>query len=186
MPAPPSATSPRAPQRRPGGRGAHPGGVERGCADSILRSIRRIIRFTDIHSHKLRVEYGVTAPQLACLLRIAARDRTTVTDLASELTLSASTLVGIVDRLESRGFVRRERSSRDRRQIFIFATKEGRDLLGRTPSPLQERLAAALGALPGAEREEIAKALERIVELLQIGPLDASPILATGLSLDSQ
>ena len=45
------------------------------------------------------------------------------------------------------------------------------------------RLAEALDALPELERAAIALSLEKIVDLMEIGQVDASPILDTGVSL---
>lgn len=151
--------------------------------DRILRAIRRIMRSVDLYSHKLAMESGVTVPQLSCLRRVVASGPLTHKALAGEVDLSPSTLVGIVDRLEAKGLVTRERSSVDRRQVMIAATEEGAILASASPSPLQDRLAAALKAVPELERAAITLSLERIVELMQIGQVDAAPILDTAASL---
>jgi DNA-binding MarR family transcriptional regulator len=151
--------------------------------DRILRAIRRIMRSVDLYSHKLAVESGVTVPQLSCLLRVVEAGPLTHKALASEVDLSASTLVGIVDRLETKGLVRRERSNIDRRQVLISATEEGAILASGSPSPLQDRLSAALEAVSELERAAITLSLERIVDLMQIGHVDAAPILDTSASL---
>jgi DNA-binding MarR family transcriptional regulator len=153
------------------------------CERRILRAIRRIIRSVDIYSHKLAIECGVTVPQLTCLLRIFELGPLTVKAVAQEVDLSASTIVGIIDRLEAKGLVRRERSSLDRRQVLISSTEKGVALALRSPTPLQDRLAAALDSLPEWERVAIALSLERIVDLMQIQQIDAAPILHTGASL---
>lgn len=151
--------------------------------DRILRAIRRIIRSVDIYSHKLAIESGVTVPQLSCLLRVVEGGALTLKSLADEVDLSASTLVGIIDRLERKGLVRRERSAVDRRQVLISATEEGVILASGSPSPLQDQLASALDTLPELERAAITLSLERIVDLMQIRQVDAAPILDTGVSL---
>lgn len=151
----------------------------------ILRAIRRIIRSIDIQSHKLEVEWGVTVPQLSCLLRAAEVGPLPLKTLANELDLSASTVVGIVDRLEKKGLVKRDRSTVDRRQVFISVTEQGAILASASPSPLHDRLASALDSLPELERGAIALSLERIVDLMQIQQVDASPILDTGASLQA-
>jgi DNA-binding MarR family transcriptional regulator len=149
----------------------------------ILRAIRRIIRSVDIYSHKLATAHGVTVPQLSCLLRVVEAGPATLKALAREVDLSSSTLVGIVDRLEAKGLVRRERSTSDRRQVLISATEEGIALASTSPPPLQDRLAESLDSLPDFERAAIAQALERIVDLMEIRQIDAAPILDTGLTL---
>ena len=37
---------------------------------TILQSLRRIIRAVDIHSRKLVAQYGITGPQLVCLVTL--------------------------------------------------------------------------------------------------------------------
>lgn len=150
----------------------------------ILRAIRRIIRSVDIYSSKLATGFGVTVPQLTCLLRVAEAGPITLKALAQEVDLSASTLVGIIDRLENKGLVRRERSKTDRRQVLVSATEEGVILASGSPPPLQDRLAAALNSLPESEQAAIALSLERVVDLMQIRQVAAAPILDTGVSLD--
>ncbi len=150
----------------------------------ILTAIRRIIRSIDMYSHKLGLSCGVTVPQLSCLLRIVEEGPLTLKDLAAAVDLSPSTLVGIVDRLEHKGLVRRARSTEDRRQVLITATEEGVILANESPSPLQDRLAAALEDLPELERAAITLSIERIVELMEIRQVDAAPILDTGVFLN--
>lgn len=151
-----------------------------------LRAIRRIIRSVDIYSYKLASESGITVPQLSCLLRVVDSGPLPLKKLAEEVDLSASTVVGIVDRLEKKGLVRRKRSTQDRRQVLICSTEEGAIVASESPSPMQDRLAAALDSLPELERAAIALSLERIVDLMEIRQVDAAPILDTGISLQPE
>jgi DNA-binding MarR family transcriptional regulator len=122
----------------------------------ILRSLRRIMRAVDVQSHRLAAEYAITGPQVVCLQTIAEDGPLTATALAKLVHLGNSTVVGILDRLEQKGLVARERSAVDRRQVLVHVTAAGRDLLARVPSPLQDRLAAGLARLP--EKEQLALA----------------------------
>lgn len=145
----------------------------------ILQSIRRIIRAVDIYSRKLKAQYELTAPQLICLNSIVEHGPTTASKIARHVYLSPSTLVGILDRLESRGLVRRERDTHDRRVVNVLATDEGRKLVEHAPSALQDGLAKALKDLPRLEQATIALSLKRVVDLMEAGHLEAAPILET-------
>lgn len=149
----------------------------------VLRAIRRIIRAVDLYSHRLTSDCGITIPQLACLTRVVEDGPLSLKSLAAAVDLSPSTLVGIVDRLERKGLLRRERSARDRRQVVITATESGVTLTAASPSPLHDRLARSLQQLPENEREVIAGSLERVVSMMAISSVDAAPILETGVSL---
>jgi len=146
----------------------------------ILRSLRQIIRATALYSRDLQAKHKVTVPQLICLTAVSENEPTTTTRLAREVQLSPSTVVGIVDRLENTGLVRRERDTNDRRVVNITMTEAGLSLLARCPPPLQAELARALEALPDLERATIALSVEKLVNLLQVDTLDAAPILETG------
>jgi DNA-binding MarR family transcriptional regulator len=147
------------------------------CDLWILRSLRRIMRATDVQSRRLSAEYSITGPQVICLRTVHEDGPMTATALAKLVHLSSSTVVGIIDRLEQRAWVVRERSTKDRRQILIHVTDEGRDLLMRVPSPLQERLASGLSRLPEKEQVQLATSIERIVELLEVPDFGAAPLL---------
>jgi DNA-binding MarR family transcriptional regulator len=145
----------------------------------ILRSLRRIMRAVDVQSRRLSAEYSITGPQVLCLQTINEDGPMTATALAKLVHLSSSTVVGIIDRLEQKNWVLRERSRQDRRQILIHVTDEGRDLLARVPSPLQERLARGLAELDEKDQNRLATAIERIVELLEVPDFGAAPLLET-------
>lgn len=158
---------------------------EDGVEPRVFQSIRRIIRAVDLHSHKLADQYGVTVPQLTCLLKLVESGEMTCGELARSVSLSPSTVVGILDRLTAKGFIVSERSREDRRQVRIRASREGAEFARKCPSPLHDKLAGAMAGLSVRERHGIAAALERIVELMEIGGVDAAPILDSGRRLDS-
>jgi DNA-binding MarR family transcriptional regulator len=149
----------------------------------ILQSLRKIIRAVDMYSKKIADEHDITAPQLVCLLAIVEEETSTTKALAQRIHLSPSTVVGILDRLEKKGLVKRLRDTVDRRVVNVVATDKGRALADHAPSPLQDGLARSLKRLPEMEQATIALSLERIVELMEAGDIDAAPFLETG-SLD--
>ena len=140
----------------------------------VLSAIRRIIRSFDLYSRELAAKVRITSPQLVCLLAVAERGKTTATILGREVSLSPSTIVGILDRLEAKGLVRRERDGNDRRVVYVSLTEEGSRLARSAPSPLQDTLTEALRGLPGEEQIKIAESLERVVTLMGVQRVDAA------------
>lgn len=140
----------------------------------VLKSLRRIIRAVDIHSKKLNHEYMITAPQLICLYSLHANGTMTQSQLTKEVDLGMSTVNGIVDRLEAKGWVHRRRDDIDRRKVLVELTDSGKVQAYEAPYLLQDKLSDALQALPELEQAAIALSLERIVELMGVGHLDAS------------
>lgn len=136
----------------------------------ILRALRRITRSIALHSRQLAACSHITAPQLICLRTIlGSKDPLTATAISREMHVSPSTVVGILDRLEDKGLIRRERGREDRRIVFVTATDAGALLAAEAPSPLQKKLADSLNALPELEQATITLSLERIVDLMEEG-----------------
>jgi len=120
-----------------------------------------------LHSRQLSTCSHITGPQLVCLRTIIEHGPLTATAISREVHVSASTVVGILDRLEDKGLVVRERGRADRRIVFVSATDTGRQLARDTPSPLQQKLAESLQALPELEQATITLSLERVVDLIE-------------------
>jgi len=86
----------------------------------------------------------------------------TISELAERLQLQHHSVVELVDRLEQRGLVRRERSQRDRRQVYVRLTPAGERLLEELSAfhwqELQEtapRLIAALSRIADRAQREL-------------------------------
>ena len=146
----------------------------------VLKALRQIIRAVDLHSRQLLGQHKVTGPQLITLLTIENYGPVTATAIAGHIHLSPSTVIGILDRLETKGVIRRDRDPKDRRLVQVSLTELGEVLARNAPSPLQDTLAEAMGKLPETELVMIAESLERIVGLMQMQHVDAAPILETG------
>ncbi len=152
----------------------------------VLSAIRCIIRSFELYSRELATKVRVTSPQLVCLLAVAERGKTTATIMGREVFLSPSTIVGILDRLEAKGLVRRERDENDRRVVSVSLTEKGSRLARSAPSPLQDTLTEALRLLPGEEQVKIAESLERVVALMGTARIDAASMPVAGVSPDTE
>lgn len=146
----------------------------------MLRSLRRIIQAVDLYSRKLVSQHGLTGPQLVCLREIRRQGPINPGSLARSVSLTPPTVSGILDRLEARGLLTRQRRSRDKRQVLVQLTTEGERVLELAPLPLQELFTRRLGELPAGRRAGIARALRQVVELMEAEDIDAAPLLARG------
>ncbi|RMH44770.1 MAG: MarR family transcriptional regulator [Deltaproteobacteria bacterium] len=145
----------------------------------VLQALRRMIRAVDLHSRKLSAQHNVTGPQLVCLLAIEEHEPVTASAIARHVHLSQSTVIGILDRLEAKKLVRRQRNLEDRRVVHVSLTEQGRALARNAPSPLHDALATAMTKLPESELGAIAASLDRIAEMMEDRHSDAAPILDT-------
>jgi DNA-binding MarR family transcriptional regulator len=148
--------------------------------DEILRSLRRIIRAVDLYSHKLMTQSGVSGPQMICLRQLADLGPMQTSHLADAVQLSAATVCGILNRLEQRGLVVRERQVRDRRRVLVSLTEAGQDTVEHAPPGLHDVFLFKLRALPLDQQVAIRQTLTRVVEMMAAEALDAAPILVPG------
>ena len=146
----------------------------------ILYAIRKIVRRIDIDSRKLAAKHQITGPQLIALITVVERGPIGVAGIAKHIHLSASTMVGILDRLEDKGLVHRRRDTHDRRKVYVSATDAGQMLVAEAPYPLQYSLQEALKRLSEREQKQTATSLERLVRLLGAEEIEAAPVLKIG------
>ena len=145
-----------------------------------LKAIRRILRAAEQGTRRLAAETGLTPSQLLVLKEIERTDETTPASIASSLQFNHATVTNIVDKLEQRDLVLRRRAERDRRQMLLRVTPEGRHMLDAAPDLLQQRFESDFETLPAWERAMILAALERLGELLDADQIDAAPLIDAG------
>lgn len=148
--------------------------------DHIVSSIRRIVRAIEMHSQDLISKVGLTSPQLSVLKAIPMLNPATPTSVARHLSLSQSTVSGVLDRLLSKKLVRREDSSADKRLRRYRLTPSGKTLLGTAPPLLQESFLRNLKGLEAWERSMLLSALQRTARLMDADDLEAHPFLTSG------
>jgi DNA-binding MarR family transcriptional regulator len=149
-------------------------------SDDVLRALRRILRKISQHSRQLSREAGLTVPQLLCLRVIgdAAREAEVTAAMVSQsVQLSPATVSRILDRLEKRQLILRERRSNDRRKVCLSLTDAGRHKVDELPTPLQEQFVTRMQSLPMEEQSQLLGTLETIVEMMEAANLDAAPVL---------
>lgn len=146
---------------------------------NIIIKIRRIVRSINLESKKIQKDYGVSIPQILCLeyLKNSPNYQATQKTIREHLKLNSSTVTGIISRLEKKGMLARLPKTGDRRTTVIVLTSTGDSLLKETPDLLQQRLAAKLTAASENDLNFIGDALDKLVNMLEIGDLDASPLL---------
>ena len=143
-------------------------------------ALRRVIRATDIYSKKLAKTTGLTAPQMLLLQTISNRDEMTIGALAGAMSLSQATVTTIIDRLEKRHLVLRERSTVDKRKVYARLTPDATKILQQAPIPLQENFSTHFNLLEEWEQTMIISSLQRVAKMMDAEHIDASPVLDVG------
>ena len=108
-------------------------------------------------------EHGLTDAQWRPLLLLSQSEAQTAAQLAREAACDSGALTRMLDRLEDKGFVRRVRSTEDRRVVNLELTEEGRNAARVVPAVLCEVLNAHLTGLSHAEIGQLHSLLSRVV-----------------------
>jgi DNA-binding MarR family transcriptional regulator len=132
----------------------------------IMDNIRRVFQVVNDKSKKAERETGITGPQLWAIKLIGDLSPVRVSDLAARMYLNPSTVVGILDRLASRGLVQRNRSDDDRRVVKVQLTSVGKELLVRAPEVASGLLVNGLETLTSKELYNIEAGLDKLVSIL--------------------
>ncbi|MFB0939010.1 MAG: MarR family transcriptional regulator, partial [Urechidicola sp.] len=112
----------------------------------ILIKLRKIIRSINLESKKIEKELGISIPQLLVLQYLSDQNdyRAFAKDIKEYINLNASTVSGIISRLESKSLVAKLPKPNDKRATYIILTAKGADLLYKYPPTLQEKLSKRL------------------------------------------
>jgi len=106
--------------------------------------------------------FGLTEQQWRVMRVLWTSKKVTSADLSARTLLPAPSLVGIIDRLERKGFVSRVRSVEDRRVVYVIATAKGR-ALEEDVTPLVSEIDARMrGSVSSEQWTQMEKTLEAI------------------------
>ncbi|WP_229740594.1 MarR family winged helix-turn-helix transcriptional regulator [Ornithinibacillus halotolerans] len=83
-------------------------------------------QFTKLYSNVLH-PFGITYPQYLVLLALWERNGMTVKELGERLKLGTGTLTPMIKRMETNGWVRKERAANDERKVCIFLEAKALD-----------------------------------------------------------
>ncbi len=108
--------------------------------------------------------YGITAQQYNVLriLRGARPEPLPTMEIAQRMIERTPGITRLLDQLESRSLVARERCADDRRCVLCAVTPAGLDLLEELDRPVDEADDAVLAMLSGKEAERLTKLLDRV------------------------
>jgi DNA-binding MarR family transcriptional regulator len=132
----------------------------------VIDNLRRSMKAINEYSKNAEKETGLTGPQLWAIKVVAGSAPIKVSDLARRMYLHPATVVGILDRLESKGLVQRTRSTEDRRVVEIDLTAQGRVVVGQAPEVAQGMLVKGLESLSREKLSHVSESMREIVRIL--------------------
>lgn len=151
--------------------------------DEVLVSIRQIIRAIDLHSKQLNKNFGLTSPQLLLMRSIQDCPTLTIRQLSTRSNMSQATATSILDRLEKRGLVKRERDTEDKRKVHAHITPAGEKILQQAPQLLQEDFIEQFQSLEQWEQTLLLSSLQRLSQMMNAPEIVPDPLL---LAIDTE
>ncbi|UXI02838.1 MarR family winged helix-turn-helix transcriptional regulator [Photobacterium sp. TY1-4] len=148
--------------------------------EEVLIALRQIIRAIDLHSRKLNKVAGLTGPQLVLMRAIRDSGEVTIRQLSNNTNMSQATATTILDRLEKRGLVVRERSKLDKRKVHAYLTEQGKESLAKAPMLLQESFISRFQQLDDWEQSLLLSSVQRISSMMNAEHLDVAAVLEVG------
>ena len=137
---------------------------------SLVRSVRRIAQAIDVRSREISRLAGLTLPQLLVLQSIRALGEVSTTAISRDVSMSAPTVVAVLDRLEARGLIVRYRSATDRRVVHARLTESGLAALTDAPGLMGADALRRWSARPPARQQTRAGAMAIFADLLAGAP----------------
>jgi len=87
--------------------------------------------------------------------------------LAETLAIEQANLVALIDQLERRGLIKRERARTDRRAYALFATADGRQLCQRADIICRELEARFLADIPHSDIDQLITCIQSIEQRIK-------------------
>ena len=149
----------------------------------IIDNLRRVFQVVHEQSKKVKRETSITGPQIWAIKVIASTSRIRVSDLAKKMYLHPATVVGILNRLETRGLVERIRTKDDRRVVNVVLTEQGMEIVRKSPEVTQGLLIAGLETRTMKNLDVINEGLSQLVEIFGVQEIPPQLLLSSEVNL---
>jgi DNA-binding MarR family transcriptional regulator len=113
-------------------------------------------------ANEMLAEMGLSARQAGILTMVTELEPMTQKALGDALRIDRTTMVALLDDLEEKGYVARQRHPRDRRAFLVHPTDSGRAAKVAAVRILDEQQRRFLAPLTHAERSQLAALLTRL------------------------
>ena len=136
--------------------------------ERVLDDYRRLVQMlSGARPSEMLLESSVTMAQMKVLMLLSALSESRMSELASALHLSLSTVSGLVDRLVESGLVSRRTDANDRRQVIVSLTDDGVGFLDRFQELGVSHLRGLIADLTPTDIAAVSRALEVLIAAAQ-------------------
>lgn len=122
----------------------------------LLRDVARALRR---RGSALAEPHGLSMHQLRALRTVDLQDGPRIGDLAKRMRMVNRSATDVVDDLEAKGYLRRERDPSDRRATVVQLTESGRAVLAEVDRLRRADAREYFAVLPASDRRELSRIL---------------------------
>jgi MarR family 2-MHQ and catechol resistance regulon transcriptional repressor len=122
----------------------------------VLNSYTKLMRAAEsvtARTSRPMAKAGLTISQFGVLEALLHKGSLCQRDLAAKILKSTGNITMVIDNLEKRGLVRRERDSEDRRYLTVHLTDAGSALIENVFADVEAAIVAEMASLSGDEQE---------------------------------
>jgi len=135
---------------------------------AVTQQLRIVFKAMQAHSKTVEKACGLSSAQLWMLYEVAQTPGLKVSQLATLLSIHASTCSNMLDKLERKDLISRDRSKTDQRSVHLYVTEAGKELLTKAPSPPQGKLSEALERLGEEQLSSLESGLGSLIATLNL------------------
>ncbi|EKQ51677.1 MULTISPECIES: MarR family transcriptional regulator [unclassified Clostridium] len=132
----------------------------------VARLFQEVMHQFRHNMKKVIGETGMSAPQGMVIGLLSKYKRMKISELSSHLCLSNSTVSGIIDRLEAQEMVIRERSTEDKRVVYVSISPKFEDIHKSFHEHIENTIKNAMSQGSEEELNKIFEGLNTLKKLL--------------------
>lgn len=140
--------------------------------ERYLKSIRLLVEcmqgFERLSGCHVR-QYGLTHAQFDIIATLGNTPGMSYKELGDRTLITKGTLTGVIERLEQKGLVERQRNAEDKRSFFVRLTPQGEHLFGEVFPKVVDNGRKAFGHYTDADYEALEKTLTGLKATLAAG-----------------
>ena len=132
----------------------------------VTRLFQEVMHLFKHNMKKLLCDSGMSAPQGMVIGLLSKNKKMKITELSHHLSLSNSTVSGIIDRLEAQEMVVRERSKEDKRVVYVSISPKFEDMHKLFHKKIEKNIKDIMSQGSPEELHKISEGLNALKKLL--------------------
>ena len=130
-----------------------------------LNSYTKLMRAAESVTNRVgrtMTEFELTISQFGVLEALLHKGPLCQRDIAAKILKSSGNITLVIDNLEKRGLVKRQRDSVDRRYFTVSLTETGSELITGAFARVEAAIVAEMGALTAGEQETLGRLCRKL------------------------